>query len=115
MSFLGFAGLYNLFGPTSLDRSISAHVLKLLYLAPQLQMTETDLCKLYTYSDIIEKRFNECAETGFIERHGELLTLTPKGIRVAGFYVALAKVLGIRPWYLDRYRAGAELQDKQAR
>jgi hypothetical protein len=107
MSFLGFGGLYNLLGPASVDRSISAHIIKLIYLSPRHRIEETELFKLYTHSDVLEKRFNECAEVGFIERRGQELGLTAKGRRVAVFYIELARILGMRLWYLDRYRTKA--------
>src|SRR5438874_4732461 len=83
LSFLGFGGLYNLLGPASVDRSISAHIIKLIYLSPRHRIDEAELFKLYTHSDVLEKRFNECAEIGFIERRGKELGLTSKGRRVA--------------------------------
>lgn len=106
-TFLGFGGLYNLLGPTSVDRSISAHIIKLIYLSPRHRIEEAELFKLYTHADVLEKRFNECADVGFIERNGSELGLTAKGRRVAVFYIELARILGMRLWYLDRYRAKA--------
>src|SRR5438105_3202840 len=61
MSFMGFGGIYNLLGPVSVDRSISAHIVKLIYLSPQHRIEEAELFKIYTHSDVLEKRFRECA------------------------------------------------------
>jgi hypothetical protein len=105
ISFLGFGALYNLLGPTSVDRSISAHILNLIYQAPGHQMSKEDLFAYYTHADVLEKRFEECAQIGVIERHGSQLTLTASGRRIGLFYTIIGKVLGIRLWYLERYRA----------
>jgi hypothetical protein len=104
-AFLGFGALYNLLGPTSVDRSISAHILNLIYQAPGHRMTQDDLFGFYTHSDVLEKRLTECAEIGVIERSGSQLILTRSGRRIGLFYAILGKVLGMRFWYLDRYNA----------
>ncbi|WP_428660051.1 hypothetical protein [Reyranella sp.] len=106
-AFLGFGALYNLLGPTSVDRSISAHILNLIYQAPGHRMTKDDLFSFYTHSDVLEKRLVECAEIGVIERTGSQLALTPSGRRIGQFYAILGRVLGMRIWYLDRYHARA--------
>lgn len=105
VSFLGFGGLYNLLGPTSVDRSISAHILNLIYQAPGHRMSREELFGYYTHADVLEKRFEECARVGVIERQGSQLTLTASGRRIGLFYSIIGKVLGIRLWYLERYRA----------
>lgn len=105
MSFLGFGAIYNLLGPTSVDRSISAHILNLIYQAPGHRMSKEDLFAYYTHADVLEKRFDECARVGMIERHGPLLKLTASGRRIGLFYALIGKLLGIRLWYLERYRA----------
>ena len=105
ISFLGFGAIYNLLGPTSVDRSISAHILNLIYQAPGHRMSEEELFSYYTHADVLQKRFVECAQVGMIERHGSQLTLTASGRRIGLFYTVLSKVLGIRLWYLERYRA----------
>jgi len=104
-SFLGFGALYNLLGPTSVDRSISAHILNLIYQAPGHRMTKDELFGFYTHSDVLEKRLTECAEIGVIECTGSQLILTKSGRRIGLFYAILGKVLGMRFWYLDRYNA----------
>ena len=103
LTFPGYAGLYALMGPASVDRSISAHIVKLIYLAPNHRLKEADLFKLYTHEDVLEKRFRECMESGIIERRGDELAVTPRGAQVAQFYIVLGKLLGMRLWYLDRY------------
>lgn len=105
VSFLGFGGLYNLLGPTSVDRSISAHILNLIYQAPGHRMTKEELFGYYTHADVLEKRFEECAHIGVIETHDSHLTLTARGRRIGLLYTVIGRVLGIRLWYLDRYRA----------
>jgi|SRR4051812_18886238 hypothetical protein len=105
LSFTGFAALYNLLGPTSVDRSISAHILNLIYQAPDHRMSTDDLFNFYTHSDVLEKRLVECAEIGVIERHGSQLALTASGRRIGRFYAILGKVLGMNFWHLERYRA----------
>lgn len=105
ISFLGLAGLYMLVGPASVDRSISAHILNLLYLAPRHEMGESELFRIYTHVDVLEKRFSECAETAFIQRRDGKLRLTRKGGRVARCYVILGRILGMRLWHQDRYHA----------
>jgi len=105
ISFLGFGGLYNLLGPTSVDRSISAHIVNLIYQAPGHRMSEEELFSYYTHADVLGKRFVECAQVGMIERHGSQLTLTASGRRIGLLYTIIGRVLGIRLWYLERYRA----------
>jgi hypothetical protein len=105
VSFMGFAALYNLLGPTSVDRSISAHILNLIYQSPGKRMSKADLFNFYTHSDVLEKRLVECADIGVIERHGQELALTARGRRIGQFYAILGKLLGMNMWYLDRYRA----------
>lgn len=105
ISFLGFGAVYNLLGPTSVDRSISAHILNLIYQAPNHQMSKESLFAYYTHSDVLEKRFEECARVGMIERHGSLLALTASGRRLGFFYTLMGKVLSIPLWHLERYRA----------
>jgi hypothetical protein len=105
VSFLGFGAIYNLLGPTSVDRSISAHILNLIYQAPDHRMTKEELFACYTHADVLEKRFAECARVGVIESHGSQLTLTASGRRIGLLYTVIGKVLGIRLWYLERYRA----------
>jgi hypothetical protein len=103
LTFPGYAGLYGLMGPASVDRSVSAHIVKLIYLAPHHRLKEGELFKLYTHEDMLEKRFRECMESGIIERRGDELGVTPRGARIARFYIVLGKLLGMRLWYLDRY------------
>jgi hypothetical protein len=105
ISFLGFGAIYNLLGPTSVDRSISAHILNLIYQAPGHRMSEEELFRYYTHADVLEKRFVECAQVGMIERHGSQLTLTASGRRIGLLYTVIGTMLGIRLWYLERYRA----------
>lgn len=103
-SFLGFGGIYNLLGPASADRSISAHILNLIYQAPGHRMTKEELFALYSHSDILDKRFVEFAAVGVIEQQAAQLTLTPKGRRIALTFAILGKALGLHPWYLERVR-----------
>jgi hypothetical protein len=105
VSFLGFGGVYNLLGPTSVDRSVSAHMVNLIYQAPGHRMTKEDLLAYYTQEDVLEKRFEECVRIGAIERNGSQLTLTVSGCRISLTFAIMGRVIGIRPWYLDRYRA----------
>ncbi len=107
LTFMGYAVVYTLVGPISVDRSISAHIVQLVYLAPGHRIKEADLFGLYTHADVLEKRFGECIETGIIERQGEELIVTRRGARIAKFYLLLGSVMGTRLWYLDRHRAGA--------
>jgi hypothetical protein len=103
LTFPGYAGLYALMGPASVDRSISAHIVNLIYLAPRHRLKEGELFKLYTHEDVLEKRFRECMESGIIERRSDELGVTPRGARIARFYISLGKMLRMRLWYLDRY------------
>jgi hypothetical protein len=103
-SFVGFGGVYNLIGPASADRSISAHMVNLIYHSPGHRMSKDDLFRLYTHTDIIEKRFTECTEVGVIEQQGAELVLTASGRRIALAFALLGKVLGLHPWYMERLR-----------
>jgi hypothetical protein len=105
ISFAGYAALYNLLGPTSVDRSISAHILNIIYQAPAHTMTKEELFSVYTHSDVLEKRLAECAEIGMIVRQGQQITLTASGRRMGQFYAVLGKVLSMQFWHLERYRA----------
>lgn len=106
LTFAAYAGLYSLLLPSSVDRSVSVHIVKLLYLAPQKRMTEEELLALYTHDDMLLKRFNDCIETGIIRREGDQLVLTPHGARIAWLYMVVGEGLGMRLWYLDRLRKG---------
>jgi hypothetical protein len=106
IGFATLAGLYGLLLPSSVDRSVSVHIVKLLYLAPRQRMTERELFGLYTHEDVLEKRFLDCLSTGIIRREGEELVLTPHGARIASLYMAVGEGLGMRLWYLDRRRKG---------
>lgn len=106
LSFAAYAGLYSLLLPSSVDRSVSVHIVKLLYLAPGQQMTEKELFSFYTHQDVLQKRFDDCIDTGIIERRGDQLVLTPHGARIAWLYMTVGEGLGMRLWYLNRIRTG---------
>lgn len=108
LTFAAYAGLYSLLLPSSVDRSVSVHIVKLLYLAPGRRMTEQELFSLYTHDDMLEKRFNDCLATGIIRREGDQLLLTPHGARIAWLYMTVGEGLGMRLWYLDRLRKGSK-------
>jgi hypothetical protein len=105
LSFAGFAAVYNLVGPASVDRSISAHIVNLISEAPGQRMSIDDLYRFYTHVDVLEKRFAECADVGVLERDGSQLALTARGRRISRLYAGLGSVLGINAWHLERYRA----------
>ncbi len=100
-----YAGLYGLLGPSSVDRSVSAHIVMLVYLAPGGRLKESELFELYTHQDVLQKRIDDCADTGIVERRGDLLTVTPRGARIAALYMFFGTFLGMRLWYLNRHRA----------
>jgi len=108
LTFAAYAGLYSLLLPSSVDRSVSVHIVKLLYLAPGRRMTEQELLSLYTHDDMLEKRFNDCLATGIIRREGDQLLLTQHGARIAWLYMTVGEGLGMRLWYLDRLRKGSK-------
>lgn len=108
LTFAAYAGLYSLLLPSSVDRSVSVHIVKLLYLAPNQRMTENELFSLYTHGDMLEKRFADCLSTGIIKREGDQLVLTPHGARIAWLYMTVGEGLGMRLWYLDRLRKGVK-------
>lgn len=108
LTFAAYAGLYSLLLPSSVDRSVSVHIVKLLYLAPGQRMSEKELFDLYTHGDMLEKRFNDCLATGIIRREGDELVLTPHGARIARLYMTVGEGLGMRLWYLDRLRKGVK-------
>lgn len=105
LSFAGFAAVYNLVGPASVDRSVSAHIVNLISQAPDQRMSIDDLYRFYTHSDLLEKRFVECADIGVLERRGSQLALTARGRRISRLYAGLGSALGINAWHLERYRA----------
>jgi len=105
IAFLGFGATYNLIGPASIDRSISVHLVNLVNQEPDRRMAVSDLFRYYPHADVLEKRFVECSEVGVFERDGQDIVLTPYGQRIALAYAAMGKLLGLHPWYLDRYRS----------
>ncbi len=109
LTFAGFAGIYGLVGPVSVDRSVSSHIVSLIYLAPSHRISETQLFGLYTHDDVLRKRFNECVATGIVARHGNELTVTSRGARIARAYLVLGRLLGIPMWHLERH-SGAPRQ-----
>lgn len=104
LTFAGFAGVYCLVGPISVDRSVSSHIVELVYLGPGHRLREAELFELYTHADVLEKRFQDCLETGIIKREGEEIATTPRGERIARIFLALGNGLGMRLWHLERYR-----------
>jgi hypothetical protein len=104
---LAYAGLYGLLGPSSVDRSVSAHIVELVYLAPEGRLKEADLFRLYTHDDVLGKRFTDCIDTGIIERSGDELVVTRRGARIAALYIFIGTFLGMQLWFLERHRARA--------
>ena len=51
------------------------------------------------------RSFAECSEVGVFERQGADIVLTARGRRIARIYAGVGKLLGLHPWYLDRYLA----------
>lgn len=107
LSFAAYAGLYGVLGPVSVDRSVSVHIVSLIWLAPGHRLTENELFGYYPHSDILAKRFHDCLDTGIVRRDGMALELTPKGKRIALLYAMMGRTLGMRLWYLDRLKTGA--------
>jgi len=107
LTFAAYAGIYGLLLPSSVDRSVSVHIVSLLDLAPQQRMTEAELFYVYTHDDMLQKRFADCLNTGIIRRDGEQLVLTPKGAAIAWLYTFVGEGLGMRLWYFERLRTGA--------
>jgi hypothetical protein len=105
LTFAGFAGIYGLIGPVSVDRSVSSHIVSLVYLAPSHRIAEAELFRLYTHGDVLQKRFDECVEAGIIAREGNELTTTPLGARIARTYLTMGRLLGIPLWHLRRHFA----------
>ena len=106
LTFAAYAGLYGLLLPSSVDRSVSVHIVSLLALAPGRRMTEAELFGVYTHDDMLQKRFADCVNTGIIERDGEQLVLTKKGALIAGLYTVVGEGLGMKLWYFERLRTG---------
>lgn len=104
LTFAGFAGVYCHLGPISVDRSVSSHIVELVYLSPGHRLREADLFRLYTHEDVLGKRFKDCLETGIIERDGEDLITTARGALIARVFLFLGTALGMQLWYLQRYR-----------
>jgi hypothetical protein len=107
LCFAAYAGLYGLLLPSSVDRSVSVHIVSLLALAPGRRMTEAELFEVYTHDDMLQKRFLDCVNTGIIEREGDQLVLTKKGAAIARLYTFVGAGLGMNLWYFERRRTGA--------
>jgi hypothetical protein len=103
LTFAGFAGVYCHLGPISVDRSVSSHIVELVYLGPGHRLKEAELFRLYTHADVLGKRFKDCLETGIIERHGKELATTARGALIARIFLGLGRGLGMKLWYLDRH------------
>ena len=106
LTFAAYAGLYGLLLPSSVDRSVSVHIVSLLALAPGRRMTEAELFNVYTHDDMLQKRFADCVNTGIIERNGDQLVLTKKGAQIAWLYTFVGEGLGMKLWYFERLRTG---------
>jgi hypothetical protein len=103
LTFAGAAGIYCHLLPISVDRSVSSHIVELIYLSAGHRLKEAELFRLYTHADVLGKRLRDCLETGIIERQGDELTTTPWGATIARVFLAVGKGLGMRLWYLDRF------------
>ena len=106
LTFAAYAGLYGLLLPSSVDRSVSVHIVSLLHAAPGQRLTEPELFELYTHDDMLRKRFLDCLNTGIIRHEGDQLVLTPKGARIAWLYTFVGQGLGMNLWYFSRQRTG---------
>lgn len=93
LTFSGFAGAYSLILPISVDRSLSAHVVGLVYSSPGGRLKEVELFQLYTHAAILGKRLRECEQSRILERRGDELFITPKGRRIAFVYFTLDRLM----------------------
>jgi len=93
LTFAGFAGAYALILPISVDRSLSAHVVGLVYSSPGGRLSEAELFDLYTHAAILGKRLRECEQSGILERHGDELLVTSKGKRIAYAYFMMDRLM----------------------
>ena len=93
LTFSGFAVVYALILPISIDRSLSAHVVGLVYSSPGGRLKEEELFRLYTHAALLGKRLRECEQSGILERRGDELVATPKGRRIAFTYFALERLM----------------------
>jgi hypothetical protein len=89
LTFAGFAGAYALVLPISVDRSLSAHVVGLVYSSPGGRLKRSELLRLYSHEAILGKRMRECRDAHIVEWQGDDLVITPKGRRIARVYFAL--------------------------
>lgn len=108
LTFAGFAALYCVLLPISVDRSVSAHIVNLIDLSPQRRLAEEELFRLYSHEDVLHKRFLDCVATGIIAREGGVLVLSGKGARIAWLYRVIGEALGMRLWFLERLRQGTK-------
>lgn len=106
------AWTYVAVGPISVDRSVSAHLVMLLYLAPRKRMKAEQLFASYTHSDVLEKRFRECEAAGIVAREGGEVVLTAYGARIASAFLLLGRLLGMRLWFLDRSQAERDARER---
>ncbi|MBS0546245.1 MAG: hypothetical protein JSR24_00770 [Proteobacteria bacterium] len=93
LTFAGFAGVYALILPISVDRSLSAHIVSLLYASPGGRIREAELFRLYTHSAILGKRLRECEQSRILEKQGDELVVTAKGRRIASIYFTLDRLM----------------------
>ncbi len=96
LTFAGFAGAYALILPISVDRSLSAHIVGLLYASSGGRIRESELFRLYTHAALLGKRLRECEQSRILERQGDELVITAKGRRIASVYFALDRLMQTR-------------------
>lgn len=94
VAFLGYANVYNIIFPVSLERSFSVRILVNLLHAPNESLAKHKLEELQPKEKIYDLRYKEMLGSGLIDINGDKIRLTARGEAVAQVYVFIADVMG---------------------
>ncbi len=94
--FLGYANLYNIVFPVSLERSFTISIFLRLSKSEDYSIDRTDFFKIEDTQEIYNLRLNEMLDSGLLIEENGRYKLTTKGMRVAMIYSWLNGYLGIK-------------------
>jgi hypothetical protein len=93
-AFIGFCGIYVLIGPVTVDRSITLTILTALIASETRGLSRAELQTRVPFDRIFEKRMRELEKSGTLTFVDEV-KITPRGARILGLYVRLARILRV--------------------
>ncbi len=86
--------LFFFLGPATADRSLTAHLL--LYLEKHEGVPAEKLMRDHDARAFLDKRLDECSETGLIARDAARIALAPRGRVLARIYAGFNALYGLR-------------------